>query len=441
MKKFLRLLCALAIMVPASVLGQSYQINDGVLKYVIDTKTKEAAVMECLKPSQTKEIVILDEILFQETGKTYKVTSIWSSAFEKCKLKSVRFPVGLKEIEANAFADCPNFYKGKDFEIPSGVTTIGMDAFNGCKFTSLTLPSSLTKVDEGAFENTSIVSIKIKKPKSSLQLDFRVFRGCKKLTSVSIPEGVTKLGQAIFADCTALTSVSIPSTIVTISSMGFEDCTALKTVKLSEGNKKIAFQAFVGTGIEEINLPSTIKTIEQNAFSASKLRSISLPYGLKEVAYCAFSGCANLTGVAIPATVTKIDSGAFNGCTNLNSVFIPSSVKEIGQAAFYDCHNLMLVSSDATTPAECEGTVWGDATLEHAQLMIPESAKSSYKNAYGWKDFRWLYTSAVGSIETDENQEGTLFYDLNGVCYSSTPVQKGIYVKVTGNKKEKIIVR
>ncbi|MDE5875753.1 MAG: leucine-rich repeat domain-containing protein [Muribaculaceae bacterium] len=439
MNTFLRLAISFVMALPLSAFATLTQFDDGTLKYQLNSTTKEAAVMKCLKTTQTKEIVILDNIMTDD-GKTYKVTEIMSTAFSKCKLKSVRLPVTLKKIGANAFSNCPNLYSGKNFDIPDGVTTIGMEAFMGCKFSSISLPSTLTKVEEGAFQNTTITSIRFYKPKSSLVLDFRAFRGCKKLTSVAIPPGVTKMGQAVFADCTALTSVSIPATVSTVPSMGFEDCTALKTVSLAEGITKIDFNAFAGSGIENMTLPSTIKTISQGAFSGSSIRSISLPQSLKAVSYMVFSGCKNLTSITIPSNVTIIESGAFYECSSLASVSIPASVKTIEQAAFYLCDQLMTVKSDAATPAECEGTVWGDATLEKAQLIIPAQAINSYKNADGWCDFRWLYNSAVEITEADLQICLPVFYNLNGQRLPSPPSTPGIYIKVKGKVSEKIFI-
>lgn len=440
MTKFLQLILAVALGSPITLFAANYQITEGSLKYAINTTTKEAEVMQCVKPSQTSGITIPDDLLFED-GKTYKVTAIWSGAFEKCKLKSVHFPVALKTIGASAFANCPNLFKGKEMTLPDKLTTIEMEAFYGCKFTSVILPSALTKIGEGAFQNTTLTDVRFSKPKNSLTIDFRAFRACKKLTSISIPSGTTKLGQAVFADCTALTSVSIPATVKTVPSMGFQDCTALKNVSLASGITKIAFQAFTGAGIESLEIPSTVTTIEQNAFSGSKIRSISLPYGLKSISYCLFAGCNNLLGIAIPATVTNIASGAFYECASLASVFIPSSVKRIEQAAFYGCDQLMLVKSDAITPAVCEGTVWGDPTLERAQLQIPETALYNYRNADGWQDFRWLYSSGIEVIKEDILTQTPIYYDMKGITYTEIPSHPGIYVKVTGANREKIIIK
>lgn len=56
------------------------------------------------------------------------------------------------------------------------------------------------------------------------------FRGCNKLSSVSIPSATT-IGTQSFESCSSLTSVSIPS-VTTIGSQGFMTCRKLTSVTL-----------------------------------------------------------------------------------------------------------------------------------------------------------------------------------------------------------------
>jgi hypothetical protein len=55
------------------------------------------------------------------------------------------------------------------------------------------------------------------------------FRQCSALTSVTIPESVTTIGEMAFRQCSALTSVTIPESVTTIGEGAFGECSALIT--------------------------------------------------------------------------------------------------------------------------------------------------------------------------------------------------------------------
>lgn len=67
------------------------------------------------------------------------------------------------------------------------------------------------------------------------------FSECKRLTSVTIPEGVQRIESWAFWDCTGLKSVIIPASVEFIGEGAFEYCLDLK-VKVASGNAKYASQ-------------------------------------------------------------------------------------------------------------------------------------------------------------------------------------------------------
>ena len=52
----------------------------------------------------------------------------------------------------------------------------------------------------------------------------------RSITSISIPYGITTIGNYAFAGCTLLASISIPYGITTINAGAFADCTLLASV-------------------------------------------------------------------------------------------------------------------------------------------------------------------------------------------------------------------
>lgn len=56
------------------------------------------------------------------------------------------------------------------------------------------------------------------------------FRLCRSLTSVTIPDGVTSIGDWTFRNCSSLESVTIPESVTNIGNCAFVDCYSLRTI-------------------------------------------------------------------------------------------------------------------------------------------------------------------------------------------------------------------
>lgn len=78
---------------------------------------------------------------------------------------------------------------------------------------------------------------KIKKvvvKKGVTTISANAFKDCKKLTSVSLPSGLLKIGKGSFKG-TAIKSITIPASVRLMGNQAFSGCTKLKTVTLSDG--------------------------------------------------------------------------------------------------------------------------------------------------------------------------------------------------------------
>ena len=67
------------------------------------------------------------------------------------------------------------------------------------------------------------------------------FYGCKGLTSISIPSGVTSIDDYAFAYCISLTSITIPSGVTSIGNHAFSWCTGL--TRITFGGTKAQWSA------------------------------------------------------------------------------------------------------------------------------------------------------------------------------------------------------
>ncbi len=196
---------------------------------------------------------------------------------------------------------------------------IGFDAFNNCSgLTSLTLPAGITSIGDGAFY------------------------GCSGLTSLNLPDGITSIGDYAFCGCSGLTSLNLPAGITIICEGAFYNCSGLTSLNLPAGITKIYNWTFSGcSGLTSLTLPAGITSIGDYAFSrCSGLTSLNLPDGITTIGYAAFSGCSGLTSLTLPAGITEIYGSAFKNCTGLTSLNLPAGITSIGGGAFYGCSGL-----------------------------------------------------------------------------------------------------
>ena len=364
------------------------------------------------------------------------VTSIGDGAFSRCTgLTSVTIPDGVTSIGGYAFQYCTGL---TNVTIGSGVTSIGQSAFSGCTgLTSITIGSGVTSIPNGLLSGcSSLVSITIpfvgsaagKTANDTYQYPFGyifgtssytggtatrqyyygsstssttsttyyipttlrsvtvtggnilrgAFYGCKGLTSVTIPDGVTSIGSYAFYGCTDLTSVTIPDSVTSIGSYAFYECTSLTSITIPEDTTSIGDRAFrycsgltsitvaegnpvyhsagnclietasktliQGCNTSVIPTDGSVTSISEYAFyGCTGLTSVTIPDGVTSIGGSVFRGCTGLTSITIPDSVTSIGSYAFSSCRGLISITIPDSVTSIGQLAFSNCTRLTAV--------------------------------------------------------------------------------------------------
>ncbi len=216
------------------------------------------------------------------------------------------------------------------------------------------------------------------------------FRGCNKITSLVIPEGVTHIGMYAFSGCTAITRVTIPESIYRIDMQAFSGCHALIDINLpdkiisigdsafsgtayyqnyeaweandtlylndyliatymtattrcepKEGTKALIDQVYYGCDLKSFKLPKSLIYIGEGAFSScSGLTSITIPGHIKYIGPNAFCFFDSLENVTIESGITTISAGMFYECKNLETIKIPKSVTSIEMCAFTGCKYL-----------------------------------------------------------------------------------------------------
>ena len=214
------------------------------------------------------------------------VTSIGDSAFESCtNLQNIIIPNSVISIGAYAFKNCSNLLS---IVIPDGVTVIAPGVFTGCtSLKSVTMGNSITSIEDYAFVScSSLTSITI--PDSVTRIGSYAFENCSSLAYMTIPfVGDTKNGPTypyfgyIFGAATAEeSSTSVPASLKevvitnadTISSYAFKNCTNLTSVTISDSVTSIGDGVFSGcSALQNITLPFVGGSKDATSASSSTL--------------------------------------------------------------------------------------------------------------------------------------------------------------------------
>ena len=151
-----------------------------------------------------------------------------------------------------------------------------------------------------------------------------------RITSVTIPKGVTSIGDYAFDGCYFITSVEIPSTVTRIGVNAFVCCENLRSLTIPESVKIIDFGAFQNcVSLTDFKIPSGVRTIEPHTFyNCASLTEIKLPAGLTSIQDFAFHKCSGLTTVTLPSSLTRIADRAFLECDNLEEVYYAGTQKQ-----------------------------------------------------------------------------------------------------------------
>lgn len=235
------------------------------------------------------------------------------------------------------------------------VTEIGDAAFSGyTSLSSITIPNGVTSIGQDAFRNcSSLTSVGCEGSNSSIEIpngvsviNNRTFWGCSGLTSVTIPSGVTSIGNSAFRECRSLTNITIFDGITSIGEYAFYNCSGLTSIIIPNSVTSIGRWAFMYCrSLSSVTISTGITTINNATFdTCTSLTSVTIPNSVTSIGVDAFEHCSGLTSIVIPDSVTSIDNSAFQYCYGLKSVTIGSNVTSIGQQAFRNCSGLTSVT-------------------------------------------------------------------------------------------------
>ncbi len=314
-----------------------------------------------------------------------------------------------------------NYYIA-DILLPEGLTYIGDYAFGWCSnLTSIELPSSVTSVGESAFYYCNSLSSPLYNsylfaylpasysgsyiiPDGIEIIGKSAFYGCENLTSITMPNSVTKVDDYAFSQCTNLTSISFSNNLKTIGNWAFNECNKLSSIDLPNSLLSIGERAFRECyGLVNVSIPNGATHIGNGAFAHSgNLETVILPKSIIKIGGNTFIGCNHLVSIEIPNDVKEIGDYAFYQCVRLPKIEIPSSVNSLGNMAFGDCTALTSIYCYASIPPSVLNSTFSKVDKSTCVLYVPAPSISTYKTTDIWNDFETII-AIPGTEETKHN--------------------------------------
>ena len=263
---------------------------------------------------------------------------------------------------------------------PETLTEIGYTNFGGSKLTEISFPRSLSKIGDYCFTNClNIETLDI--PGAIVEIGSGSFSGLSNLREVTFHDGLESIADLAFNRCPLLTQLILPSTLKNMQ-YSFQGSTL---EHLEMGGDGALFKTSGSTYINNISAKNTVirgGTIDNEAFHGnSTIENLTLSGSVKWNGNRQFISCSKLSNVSLENGITRIPAYCFSGCSKITEIAVPASVTSIEGRAFSDTSLKNLEIANGVK------FIWESAfsNTQLVDVLIPASVIKIDKNAFSTK--------------------------------------------------------
>ncbi|MBE7079610.1 MAG: hypothetical protein E7371_00055 [Clostridiales bacterium] len=391
-------------------------ITNGAFKNQVDIKKLYIpASVQTIGLNAFEGCINLEEVIF-ENPETSTCATISDYAFYNCHaLRKIELPNSVNKLGSYAFRYC---YALSDLKM-AGVTTLGYYAFANCtSLETVALNDDMTTIYSYAFYGAGLTSIKVPSKLTIKSLTSTgatgsagIFYNCTSLASVTIPEGVEKLGYTMFYGCTSLQTIDVPASVKEFGQAAFRN-SGLTSFEFKHENPGMATYMFAGcTELRTVKLPSNMSAIKGYTFdgcsslvstSDDETAGVIIPDSVTSVANYAFRDCTSMKKIKFSESMTFLGAGTswsstansyvLYGCTSLEEVTLSTGMKQIGKYAFAECSNLTTIHNTDKL------TTLGDYVFQNSGIVEISLPKVTTLGTYAFRGAERLESVTFGSL-------------------------------------------
>ncbi len=355
---------------------------------------EEETIEEFGETSETIEIPDLTEN-FAVAGKLTETITYYVSEDGNAVIKGYGRMEGTEYNSAlAAFKKALITYKTEKLYICN--STVETEDGNGNKVAE---EKPITSVGEGLLNGITKNSITtVVLPDTISRIEKNAFYGCAALTEIDIPDGTKYIGNAAFRGCSSLKEITVPDSVTKIENDAFYGCSALEKAVIGSGIKTAldsTNEAFAETenvtglrifgycsALKDLTIPALNETLGSICFyntCNSAIETIKLTGDATAIPDNSCYNFKKLKSVTIPDTVEVIGNNAFAYCSALEEVNMPSKLATIGDYAFREAKITSAVLPDGVTSI---GSGAFYSCSEMTEINIPDGTKSIGASAF-----------------------------------------------------------
>ena len=200
----------------------------------------------CIRAMSALKVLDMKQCTIVAGGESYAFNTTtsdnWISGWMFYQMKTIEqiiLPDNVIGIGDAAFWEC----SAKSVIIPEGVVSIG-DSFRRSGLVSIHIPSTVTSIaDYGFWQSYDLKEVTFAANSRLQSIGQTVFSETV-ITSIDIPESVTRIGYCCFQECDELVAANIPPKVRVIEQAAFKSCFNLEKIDMFEGLETIERGAF-----------------------------------------------------------------------------------------------------------------------------------------------------------------------------------------------------